>query len=278
VADRLLEDGESSLGGTSQEVTILFSDIRDFTPLAESLGPRETVAMLNEYFSEMVDVIFKHGGILDKYIGDAIMALFGAPFPTGRDADQAVAVANDMMRALAVHNVHRIELGKHPIRIGIGISTGEVIVGNIGSPRRMDYTVIGDSVNLASRLESANKYYGTSILICDRAAEQLKDVTRTREIDLLRVKGKLQPVAIHEVLDYHHPATFPHLDRVLVEFERGVQLYRRREFKQALGCFETVLKAHPIDGPSLVYRERCQDLILTPPHDEWTPVVTLTTK
>ncbi len=278
VADRLIEQGESSLGGASQEVTILFSDIRDFTPLAESLGPRETVTMLNEYFSEMVDVVFKHGGILDKYIGDSIMALFGAPFPTGRDADQAVAVANDMMRALALHNAQRIELGKHPIRIGIGISTGEVIVGNIGSPRRMDYTVIGDSVNLASRLESANKYYGTSILICDNAARQLKDVTRTRELDLLRVKGKLRPVAIHEVLDYHHPATFPQLDRVLLEFEQGVQCYRNREFRRALDRFETVLRAHPVDGPSLVYRERCQDLIAAPPDDEWTPVRILNTK
>jgi adenylate cyclase len=278
VADRLLEEGESSLGGTSQEVTILFSDIRDFTPMAERLGPRETVAMLNEYFSEMVDVVFQHGGILDKYIGDAIMALFGAPFPTGRDADQAVAVANDMMRALAEHNQHRQKTSKPPIRIGIGISTGEVIVGNIGSPRRMDYTVIGDSVNLASRLEAANKYYGTSVLICDRAASQLREPARLREIELLRVKGKLNPVAIYEVLDYHHDTSFPHLDSVLSDFERGIAAYRKREFERALQCFESVLDVHPVDGPSLVYHERCEMLIASPPGDNWNPVRVLNTK
>jgi adenylate cyclase len=278
VADRLLEEGESTLGGASQEVTILFSDIRDFTPMAERLGPRETVTMLNDYFSEMVDVVFQHGGILDKYIGDAIMALFGAPFPTGEDADRAVAVANDMMRALADHNSRRMGGGRLPIRIGIGISTGEVIVGNIGSPRRMDYTVIGDSVNLASRLEAANKYYGTSILICERAAAQLQREARLREIELLRVKGKLNPVSIYEVLDYHHGGSFPHLDQVLSDFERGVAAYRKRQFNQALSHFETVLNAHPVDGPALVYRERCEMLMSNPPDDEWTPVRVLMTK
>lgn len=278
VADQLIEDGGASLGGTSQEVTILFSDIRDFTPLAESLGPRETVTMLNEYFSEMVEVVFRHGGILDKYIGDAIMALFGAPFPSGHDADHAVAVATDMMRALATHNAHRVEAGKHPIRIGIGISSGEVIVGNIGSPRRMDYTVIGDSVNTASRLEAANKYYGTSILICGQVAGLMRNPVRMREIDLLRVKGKLKPVAIHEVLDFHQPSTFPQLDRMIAKFGKGVGLFRERNFRQAQACFEEVLNAQPADGPSLVYRERCLELIARPPGDDWTPVRILATK
>jgi len=278
VADRLLEEGESTLGGRAQEVTILFSDIRDFTPLTEQLGARETVAMLNEYFSEMVEVIFQHGGILDKYIGDAIMALFGAPFQSGRDADKAVAVANDMMRALAAHNVKRQSVGDAPIRIGIGISTGEVVVGNIGSPQRMDYTVIGDSVNLASRLEAANKYYGTSILIGDRCASQLHDAVCTREIELLRVKGKTQPVPIHEVLDYHQSATFPNLQQVLADFEKGVQLYRKRDFAQALKRFENVLNCHPVDGPSLVYLQRCTKLAAKAPKDDWTPVRVLTTK
>ena len=278
VADRLLEEGESALGGCAQEVTILFSDIRGFTPMTEQLGARETVAMLNDYFSEMVDVVFRHGGILDKYIGDAMMALFGAPFQSGRDVDKAVAVANDMMRALARHNVERQAKGHEAIRIGIGISTGEVVVGNIGSPRRMDYTVIGDSVNLASRLEAANKYYGTSILLCERAVSGLHDPATLREIELLRVKGKTQPVAIFELLDYHQESTFPDMEHALADFERGIRCYRERDFARALGHFERVLGRHPTDGPSLVYRHRCRALAERPPGDDWNPVRILETK
>jgi adenylate cyclase len=152
VADRLLEDGASALGGAAQEVTILFSDIRNFTNIAEEIGARETVSMLNDYFSAMVDAVFENKGILDKYIGDAIMALFGAPFADEHDADNALATACLMMKRLWTFNVARKANDHSDIVIGIGINTGEVIAGNIGTDKRMDYTVIGDGVNLAARL------------------------------------------------------------------------------------------------------------------------------
>ncbi len=149
VAEKLLDDGEAQLGGQSQKVSVLFSDIRGFTTISEEIGPRETVSMLNQYFATMVDVIFKHHGILDKYIGDAIMALFGAPFHGPADADNAVIVANEMMVMLRELNIFREKAGDRSINIGVGISTGDVVVGNIGSPKRLEYTDIGEIVKLS---------------------------------------------------------------------------------------------------------------------------------
>ncbi|RYD93518.1 MAG: GAF domain-containing protein, partial [Sphingomonadales bacterium] len=183
VADQLLEAGESELTGKDQTVSILFSDVRGFTTIAEKIGARETVTMLNSYFTEMVDVIFEHKGILDKYIGDAIMALFGAPFAGPNDADNAIATANKMMVELKALNLKRADMGEPPIDIGLGISTGNVIVGNIGSIKRMEYTVIGDSVNLASRLEGANKAYGSKILFSEFTQARLSNPQLVREID-----------------------------------------------------------------------------------------------
>src|SRR5881409_1586974 len=163
VVEQVLAGGESELGGKTQTVSVLFSDVRNFTGVSEQLGARETVSLLNEYFGVMVEVVTRHGGILDKYIGDAIMALFGAPFAKPEDADHALAVGNGMLITLRELNGRRLAQGKQPI--GVGIATGEVVLGNIGSPSRMEYTVIGDKVNLASRLESANKYYHSKILL-----------------------------------------------------------------------------------------------------------------
>ena len=275
VMEKLLEGGETMLGGTAQEVTILFSDIRGFTPLSEMLGARETVTMLNEYFSDMVDIVFHHNGILDKYIGDAIMALFGTPFKTDHDADNAVAVANEMMVALRQFNERRKALGKIPIAIGVGISHGEVIAGNIGSPKRMDYTVIGDSVNVASRLEGANKYLGTQVLISEFVVEKLKVPRKLREIDYIRVKGKSKSVAVFEALDHHTPETFPNMDKVLAAFEKGLKLYRQREWQQAGDCFLAALQANPNDTPSKLYLDRCGFYRATPPDHNWDGIWTL---
>lgn len=269
VMDKLLESGDAVLGGTAQEVTVLFSDIRGFTPLSESLGARETVTLLNEYFAAMVDVIMDRGGMLDKYIGDGIMAVFGAPFTGEHDADNGVQVAGEMMQALARLNSRRRTEGQPAISIGVGLSCGEVVAGNIGSPRRMDYTVIGDSVNVASRLESANKIYGTNVLMCERVVNRLHTVPRLREIDLVCVRGKTQPVRVFELLSHHSRESFPNMDRVLLAFEEGLGLYRQREWKRAAECFQEALESHPGDGPSKIYLASALEYAVTPPGDDW---------
>jgi adenylate cyclase len=234
--------------------------------------------MLNEYFEEMVDVIFRNQGILDKYIGDAIMALFGAPFGTPRDADHAVAAANEMMVTLRHLNVRRAARGKDAIEIGVGISTGDVIVGNIGSPKRMEYTAIGDSVNLASRLEGATKTYGVKILISEFTAKDIAPGWRTRQVDMMRVKGKLQPVAVCEALDHHDEQSFPKMERTLEHYSRALELYRKREWNAAVKAFQAALQANPRDIPSKIHLERCQHYALEPPPVEWDGVWTLTEK
>jgi len=239
--DRLLESGDAMLGGTSQDVSVLFSDIRGFTAISAKLGPRETVAMLNEYFTEMVDVVFAHDGILDKYIGDAVMAVFGSPFKTDHDADNAVTVANRMMTKLGELNRRRTERGAEPIRIGVGISSGEVVAGNIGSPRRMEYTVIGDRVNLAPRLESANKYYGTQILLSEFTVAEMKQPAILRRIDSLRVRGRKDPVIIFEALDYHTEQTFPRMAETLAAFAQGVVEYQAQRWAHAAEAFRAAL-------------------------------------
>ncbi len=278
LAERLLQEGESVLGGKIQEVSVLFSDIRSFTTLSEQLGPKETVSMLNDYFSVMADIVLMHGGIVDKYIGDAIMAVFGTPFTTARDADNAVQAAVDMLRALRIFNAARAPLGKAPVEIGLGINTGEVVAGNIGSLKRMDYTVIGDGVNTASRLEGATKYYGTRLLISESTRTQLNQQYQCRIIDSLRVKGKNLPVSIYEVLDYHDAITFPHHDDVLALYHDGLTHYQNRDWQAGIRAFSAVTQLNADDGPSIMYLQRCQQLLAHPPADDWDGVWTMQSK
>ena len=278
VAAQLLASGEAVLGGKDQKVSVLFSDVRSFTSMSEALGARETVSMLNEYFERMVDVILSHRGVLDKFIGDAVMALFGVPFNGEHDADDAVRVANAMFVALRELNVDRRRDGKAPLDIGVGIATGVVVVGNIGSTRRMEYTVIGDSVNLASRLESATKYYGASILISESTRADLVNTTLLREIDRLRVQGKHEPVAIYESMDHLTDDTFPNLTAVLGHYTEGIRHYRASQFKEALACFQEAAMLNPGDRPSRLYVERCEHFIDSPPGPTWDGVWTLSTK
>ena len=276
VVEQVLAGGESELGGKTQTVSILFSDVRNFTGLSEALGARETVSLLNEYFAEMVEVVTRHGGILDKYIGDAIMALFGAPFAKPEDADHALAVGNGMLVTLRELNGRRRAEGKQPIDIGVGIATGEVVLGNIGSPSRMEYTVIGDSVNLASRLEGANKYYHSKILLDETTVQALKNGNCLREIDLLRVKGKDRPVAVYESLGYldHGPV----LEEAMDCFATGLAAYRASDWERAIQRFAAALELRPDDEPSRMYIERCRHYREVPPPEDWGGVWTLTEK
>jgi adenylate cyclase len=277
LADRLVRGGEDILGGTSAVATLLFSDIRGFTTLTEQLGPQATVSMLNEYFTLMVDCIQHEGGMLDKFIGDAIMAAFGLPQPEPDDADRAVRTAIAMIRSLDDWNSIRVSDGKPPIGMGIGVNTDNVVAGNIGSPKRMDFTMIGDGVNLAARLESACKQYSAQILISDFTHRQLNGVYRTREVDRVIVKGKTEPVAIHEVLDHHTDATFPNLMDVVNDFRDGVNSYRRGAWDAAIGSFERCLRAHPADALSATYVDRCEQLRADPP-ETWDGVWVMTSK
>ncbi|MFZ2961320.1 MAG: GAF domain-containing protein [Candidatus Ozemobacteraceae bacterium] len=271
VADQLLTS-EAELGGKMQELTILFSDIRHFTTMSEHLGPQETVAMLNEYFTMMVDIVFHEGGILDKFIGDAMLAVFGAPFSSGEDPDRAVRTAIGMQRALARFNKKRIDRGADPIEIGIGINTDTVLVGNIGSMKRMDYTVIGDGVNLASRLETATKFYRAGILISEHTFKNLKYRYRAREADMICVKGKNHPVKIFEIMDQHDIGAFPHMDELLATFANGLAFYRERQWKQAREAFALALTLQPNDHLSSIYLDRSIHFEKTPPPPEWNGV------
>ena len=275
VVDQLLASGEAVLGGTGCDVSVLFSDIRGFTSISERLGPKETVELLNEYFTDMVDIVFAHDGVLDKYIGDMIMAVFGSVLQTKNDASNAVMVGNKMMTALHQLNRRRATRGGEAIRIGVGISTGNVVAGNIGSLKRMEYTVIGDRVNLAERLEGANKFYGTSILMCDATYAAIKNHTAAREIDLIRVRGRETPIAIYEALDHHSEDSFPQRAEVLGAFNEGLAHYRKRAWAAAERCFRQALAANPADGPSKVYLDRCAIYGDISPPVEWDGVWTI---
>ncbi len=278
VLDRLLEVGDDALKGNIQESTILFSDLRRFTSLAEGMSAAETVLTLNEYFTAMVDVILEFGGILDKYIGDAIMAIFGAPVQDPYDADNALSVATEMMMALTKLNQRREARGQVPLEVGVGLATGDVLAGSIGSSKRMDYTVIGDAVNLAARLESANKFYGTEILVADSTVQRLKRRKRLRPVDIIRVKGKKQAVEVFESIDHLDRHTAPGLDAALPFYHDGLALYRQGDFRKALHLFEKSLLQRPLDGPARVYVNRCRHYLDYPPPENWDGVWTLTEK
>ena len=278
IADRLVASGAELLGGQSVMATVLFSDIRGFTTISEQLGPQGTVALLNEYFTLMVDCISHEEGMLDKFIGDAIMAAFGIPVGHDDDADRAVRASIAMVRDLARWNVPRVAAGKLSVDMGIGLNTDMVVSGNIGSKKRMDYTIIGDGVNLASRLESACKQYGAHILVSQFTMAQLRGTYRTRELDLVVVKGKTQPVAIFEVLDYHTTESYPNLIDALGYFRDGLAKYRQGKWRDAVKQFDQVLALNPADKAAKLYVERCQQLAEHPPGDAWDGVWVMQSK
>jgi adenylate cyclase len=195
-----LMSGKVQLGGETLPVTILFSDIRSFTTISERMNAQELVGLLNEYFTEMVGIVMDNGGVVDKYIGDAIMAVFGAPVAKEDDAIHAVLAAVRMRVALKKLNANLVARGIPALRTGIGIHTGEVVAGNIGSERRMEYTVIGDAVNLASRLESNTKDLGVNVLISEDTWKLVKDAVVARPVREITVKGRKQPVMTYEVV------------------------------------------------------------------------------
>jgi class 3 adenylate cyclase/ActR/RegA family two-component response regulator len=261
----IIDSSDTALGGAMREVTVLFADIRGFTELAESLGARRVVDLLNEYFSFMTDAIGAEDGIIDKHIGDAIMVLFGAPRSHGDDADRAVAAARRMHRALKLMN----ELGGGPaLRIGIGLSSGPVIAGQIGAPDRMSYTVIGAPANLASRIEGVTRAYGSSILICGETFRRLTRAVPARKVDVVMLPGRETPTEIHEVFveDPGDAAT-----EWLEQFDAGFRAYEAGDFVAAQQHFACVKDLNPDDRMAGVLAQRCRRLVLRSA-GEWTGV------
>ena len=269
VVDQLLASGEDVLEGSNLVATVLFADIRRFSLMSETMTPRNTVSLLNEFFTEMVEVIFTRGGMLDKYMGDGLMAIFGAPVVGSADADNALYVANEMIRALGVFNSRRARRGSEPIEIGIGLATGEVLAGSVGASKRMEYTAIGNNVNLAARLESANKYYGTAVLLAAATVDELTSRAVLRRLDLVQAKGISQPTWVYESLGHHTRASFPKLTRVIKAYEAGVDCYQRRDWRGGLGHFGAALELAPQDRPSRIFYDRCRYYQTSAPDETW---------
>lgn len=279
IAAQMLDgEGLDFLGGRTAEATIMFTDVRGFTTITEEYGAQGTVSFLNDYFTMMVDCITREGGMLDKFIGDAIMACFGLPVAHDDDPDRAARAAISMIRELWEWNEERRAQGLKTVDMGIGLNTDMVVSGNIGSPKRMDYTVIGDGVNLASRLESACKAYSARILVSESTVSKLRGTYRLRDIDLVIVKGKTQPVRVFEMLDFHDTQTFPNLLDVVGHFSEGVSDYRAARWEKAIQRFEKCIDLHPGDGLSKTYIDRCLTLQASPPAGEWDGVWTMKDK
>jgi adenylate cyclase len=280
VAEQVMKLGEDSLMvGERKEVTVLFSDIRGYTTMTENRGASEVVMLLNQYFETMVEAVFAYEGTLDKFIGDALMAVFGAPLPlTENHAWQAVRSALDMRRRLKLFNQSRIVSAQPQIKVGIGISSGEVVSGNIGSQKRMDYTVIGDAVNLSARLENATKEYGCDIILSQMTYDLCGDRLWARELDKIRVKGKHEAVSIYELIgDRSEPLT-PPLVEFLHLYAIGRSQYIDRKFDRALMTFEAAHQLRPHDQAIALHLERCRDYLRVPPPASWDGVHTLMTK
>jgi len=266
------------LGGERRIATAFFSDIKSFTTVSEGLSPEELVAQLNEYLSAMTAIVFAHQGFLDKYEGDAIMAVFGVPVPLQEHAVNACRAALEMQRRLVDLRRKWQAEGKPQFHARIGINSGPMIAGNIGGEQRFDYTVIGDSVNLASRLEGANKTYGTSIMISEFTHQLLNGQFVTRELDLIRVKGKTMPVRVYELLAEHESEMSEQKVRALHAFAEGLTAYRERCWEEALRAFRAAQDLEPEDGPAQVYCQRCTLFLQNPPPADWDGVFEMTSK
>jgi len=276
VIDEINKDpSRLKLGGEKREVTILFSDIRGFTTISEALSPEELMSKLNEYLTAMTEIILNERGLVDKYIGDAIMAFWGAPLQNDRMAYQSARVVIKMVERLAELNKAWEEEGTPLFHIGIGLSQGEVIVGNLGSEQRFDYTIIGDEVNFSARLEGLNKPYGTTCIIGENIKKKLEEHPDIviRELDLVMVKGKKEPKKIFELITKEVTESFK---KVLEHFEKGRVSYTKGDWDAAIASFEQALEIEE-DGPSKVFHERSQALKTDPPK-EWTGVYEFTTK
>ena len=263
-------------GGELKELTVMFSDVRGFTSISEALTPDELVGLLNEYLSAMTEVIFSTNGTLDKYIGDAIMAFWGPPVPQEDHAFRACSCALRMVRGLARLNAKWESEGQHQIAIGIGLNTGEVNDCRMGSEQRLACTVMGDNVNLASRLEGITKEYQTQIVVSENTYCQVADKFVFRELDKIKVKGKRQPVTTYELLDVI--AEQRKYEALLMEFDHAMDAYRSQNWREAAARFGQMLGTYPEDGPTRLFLQRALEFMENAPEPDWDGVYVMKSK
>jgi len=262
VIEQFFSHPESMLKGDDRILSVLFSDIRGFTTLSEIMKPDEIVESLNAYFSAMVDVIVARRGIVDKYMGDAIMAFFGAPVRHGDEAEQAVRSAFEMLAALRDFNSWQTGHGRPEFRMGIGINYGVVTVGNIGhAEKKMDYTVIGDMVNLASRLEGLSKYYRQTIVFSESVARKVESLYPCRLLERVVVKGKTQAIGLYTARERLTTAE----EKAWRLYNEALRLFYERAFSDAARRFQAVQRLLPDDEPSLLFVKQCHQYLRTPP-------------
>lgn len=277
VVNEVLKNPEKlKLGGDMKELTVLFSDIRGFTTISEGLSPEEVHRLINEYLTAMTNIVFKHGGTLDKYMGDAVMAIYGAPVDQPDHAHKACDTALEMMQVLKDLNASWTREGKPLLDIGIGINTGMMMVGNMGSEQRFEYTVLGDAVNLGSRLEGANKNYLTHILISEFTYGKVKDEFLCMEIDSVRVKGKTRTVRIYQLLSRKDAAASQ--AETIRTFHQGLQWYKEQKWDEAMEAFKTVSAMDKGLYAAQLYLERIASLKSNPPPPDWDGAFTMKEK
>jgi len=267
------------MGGDKKEITVFFSDIKGFSSFSEKLGtPERLIALINEYLGAMSDVVLERGGYISKYEGDAIMAFWGAPSDDPNHARTCIECVWAMNQRLKELNADLAKRDMPNLFTRFGINTGPVTVGNVGSVRKKSYTAMGDSVNLGSRLEGANKEYGTAIMMSEFTYEKVRDVYPVRELDMLRVMGKEQPVRVYELLGLAEADVTDKKRQAVERYLNGLACYRSRKWDEATGFFQQALAIDPDDGPSQAYLERCRDFKQSPPPENWDGVYVMKTK
>jgi len=280
VNDLVNNPEKAKLGGDRRELTVFFSDIAGFTSISEQFlsHPEGLVELLNEYLDEMTSIILKFEGTLDKYEGDAIMAFWGAPIPQKDHALRTCLASLEMQKRLAALRPKWKKEGKPAMEVRCGVNSGIMIVGNMGGKDRFDYTVIGDSVNLASRLEGANKQYGSKIMISDMTFQHVKGKVVVRELDLIQVKGKNEPVKVWELMGMSDMTMTPKEKESLEVYQQGLELYRKRNWQEAIGYMNQAIQLDPTCHVAEIYTQRAGLYQLNPPPDDWNGVFVMTTK
>jgi adenylate cyclase len=280
LVDKIMANPDMLLmGGDKKEVTVFFSDIKGFSSFSEKLGtPERLIALINEYLGAMSDVVLEYGGYISKYEGDAIMAFWGAPTDDPRHAETCIKCVWAMNQRLQTLNADLAKRNMPNLFTRFGMNTGMVTVGNVGSEKKKSYTAMGDSINLGSRLEGANKEYGTAIMMSEFTYAKVKGLYPVRELDMLRVVGKEQPVRVYELLGLSEADVSEKKKKAVEIYLKGLELYRSKQWDQAEAVFRQALEVDPDDGPSQAYIDRCEDFKVLPPPENWDGVFVMKTK